>query len=73
MFLSKTDEQTIIKNLQGDYIRLVAESFLVDRRARELSRRTLKFYREYLHPFIEYCDTNSLKRVQEITLDILLR
>jgi len=73
MFLSKTHEQTILEFSQGDYISVTAESFLVDRKARELSRHTLKFYREYLHTFIEYCNANSLKFIREITPDILRR
>ena len=53
MFSSKIHEQTILEFSQGDYISLTAESFLVDRQARELSRHTLKFYREFLRTFIE--------------------
>jgi len=73
MFSSKTHEQTILEFSQGDYISVTAESFLVDRQARELSRHTLKFYREFLRTFIQYCNANSLKFIQEITPDILRR
>src|SRR5688572_13672314 len=55
MFYPKIHEQTILEISQGDYVSVTAESFLIDRQARELSRHTLKFYREFLRTFIEYC------------------
>jgi integrase/recombinase XerD len=73
MFYGKIHEQTILEISQGYYIRATADSFLIDRQARELSRHTLKFYREYLRTFIEYCNANSLTFIQELTPDILRR
>jgi site-specific recombinase XerD len=73
MFYPKNHEQTIRENSQGDYISATADSFLIDRQARELSPRTVKFYREFLHTFIEYCNTNSANFVQDITPDFLRR
>lgn len=73
MFYSKIHEQTILEISQGDYISASAESFLIDRQARELSRHTLKFYREFLRTFIEFCNANSLGSIQEITADFLRR
>ena len=73
MFYSKIHEQTILEFPQGDYISTTADSFLIDRQARELSRHTLKFYREFLRTFIEYCNANSLTFIQEITPDFLRR
>jgi site-specific recombinase XerD len=73
MFLAKNHEQTILEISHGDYINATADSFLIDRQARELSKHTLRFYREFLRTFIEYCNTNSLTFVQEITPDFLRR
>ena len=56
MFSSDLHDQTILEVSQGDYISITAESFLIDRQAAELSQHTLKFYRQFLYPFIEYCD-----------------
>ena len=53
MFLDKNHEQTILEIAQGDYINATADSFLIDRQARELSKHTLRFYREFLRTFIE--------------------
>jgi len=51
MFYIKIHERTILENSQGDYISATADSFLIDRQARELSRYTLKFYREFLRRY----------------------
>lgn len=73
MFYPKNHEQPIRQISQGDYISATADSFLIDRQARELSSRTVKFYREFLRTFIEYCNTNSVTFIQEITPDFLRR
>jgi site-specific recombinase XerD len=73
MFYGKIHEQTILEISQGEYISATADSFLIDRQARELSRHTLKFYREFLRTFIEYCNAHSLTFIQEITPDFLRR
>ena len=51
MFFGKIHEQTILEISQGDYISATAESFLIDRQVRELSRHTLKFYRDFLRRY----------------------
>ena len=73
MFYGKNHEQTIRENSQGDIIRATADSFLIDRQARELSPYTLNFYRDFLHTFIEYCGANSVTFIREITPDFLRR
>ena len=73
MFYGKIHEQTILEISQGDHIEVTADSFLIVRQARELSRHTLKFYREFLRTFIEYCNANSLIFIQQITPDFLRR
>ena len=54
MFSTKTHEQTILEISQADYISAAIDSFLIDRQARDLSRHTIRFYREFLRTFIEY-------------------
>ena len=73
MFFGKIHEQTILEISQGDHIEVTADSFLIDRQARELSRHTIKFYREFLRTFIEYCNANSLIFIQQIAPDFLRR
>jgi hypothetical protein len=69
MFFGKSHNQTILEISQGDYISATADSFLIDRQARELSQHTLKFYRAFLRTFIKYCNANSLTFIQQITPD----
>jgi len=73
MFSSKIHEQPIIEFSQGDYIAVMVESFLVDRKSAGLSQHTLKFYRQFLNPFILYCNATSLNLTGEISPDILRR
>lgn len=73
MFLSKNHEQTILEIAQGDFIAVTAESFLIDRQAGELSKKSLKFYKQFLKFFIEHCDANSLKQIREVNPDFLRR
>ena len=73
MSYGKIHEQTILEISQGDYISATAESFLIDRQAREPSRHTLKSYRKFLRTFLEYCNANSLIFIQQITPDFLRR
>jgi hypothetical protein len=73
MFYGKIHEQTILEISEGDYIGVTADSFLIDRQARELSKHTLRFYREFLRTFIEYCNANSLTVIQQIKSDFLRR
>ena len=73
MFSSNLHEQTIIEISQGDYIAITAESLLIDRQSAGLSQHTLKFYRQFLNPFVSYSNANSLKLIGEINPDILRR
>jgi len=73
MFSSNLHKQTILEMSQGDNVDIVAEAFLIDRQAREVAKKTLKFYRQFLNPFLKYCEANSLKHIQEITPDFLRR
>ena len=52
MFYAKIHEQRVFEISQGDYISATADSFLIDRQAGELSRHTLKFYREFLRRYL---------------------
>lgn len=73
MFSADAHEQTILEFAQGAYLGISVEAFLIDRQATGLSRHTLKFYRQFLSPFIAYCDANSLRIIQDISADYLRR
>ncbi len=73
MFSTDSHEQTILEFAQGGYLGISAEGFLINRQAAGLSRHTLKFYRQFLDPFIKYCSANSLTLIQDISPDYLRR
>ena len=56
MFSTDRHEQTILEFAQGGHLGISLEAFLIDRQATGLSRHTLKFYRQFLSPFLAYCD-----------------
>lgn len=53
------------------YLSIWIESFLVDRTARGLSKRTVSFYAEKLRLFTDYCDAQIIKNITEITPSII--
>lgn len=73
MFSTNLHEQTIIGFAQGGYLGISVESFLIDRQAAGLSRHTLKFYRQFINPFITHCDANSLRLIQDVSPEFLRR
>ena len=73
MLSTKIHEQTILEISQGDYIGATIDSFLIDRQARDLSRHTIRFYREFLRTFNQYCTIHSVSFIQQVTPDFLRR
>lgn len=52
---------------QGYVIRCEINSFLIDRRSRQLSRSTIAFYQSELRIFATWADDENLKVVQDVT------
>lgn len=50
-----------------DYISVWIEQFIADRKSQNLSQKTIRFYTVNLGKFGEYCDSNSLKTIQQLT------
>jgi site-specific recombinase XerD len=78
MFYEKENNQRIIKdsafhNVQDDYLSLIIENFLTDRKTQGLAGGTGKFYRANLDTFQKYCEAQALAQVSEITPDFLRR
>ena len=42
------------------------EAFLIDRKAQNLSKSTIIFYRNYLKLFTRYCDTQLITKIDQI-------
>lgn len=73
MFKSEFNNQTTLYFAQGGYLSISVESFITDRRAASLAKRTIKFYQNYLKAFLQYCDGLAITHVQEISADFLRR
>ena len=56
---------------QNEYMPTLAAAFLLDRKAQNLTRKTLEFYRLNLQKFIDWCDTQAVKTIQQITPELL--
>jgi integrase/recombinase XerD len=72
-FLPKFHDQTILEISSGTFLSTAIESFLIDRKAAGLSPHTIKFYRQFLLPFLAYCEDNVLRLIGDITADLIRR
>ena len=56
---------------QDVYIPTLAAAFLLDRRAQNLTKKTLDFYRMNLEIFITWCEAQAVKTIEQITPELL--
>lgn len=56
---------------QNEYLPTLAAAFLLDRKAQNLTRKTLEFYRMNLQKFIDWCEPQAIKTVTQLTPDIM--
>jgi site-specific recombinase XerD len=56
---------------QDLYLSILVKAFLTDRKAQNLSPRTIRFYRLSLEPFVAWCDTQAAKLITDLTPDLL--
>lgn len=57
--------------LGDDYILIWIDAFLTDRKAQNLSKHTLRFYKNSLKIFTDYCESQSVKNMNQITPNFL--
>jgi integrase/recombinase XerD len=57
-------QQTI---LGEDYLEVWIQAFLKERLAQNLTKGTVKFYKEKLLPFVKYLETQAIKYISQIT------
>ena len=70
--MAQTDlTQGIITFFQEDYLSIWIESFLIDRKAQNLSEGTLQFYRKKLKLFSHFCDSQAITQITQITPNTL--
>jgi len=65
------DQRIIIKFSQETYLPAWVEAFLLDCKVRNLSPRTIEFYKEKLSFFLKFCDGQYVTQVDEITPDFI--
>jgi len=73
MFDLKTQDQGLITLSQQDYLPIVVESFLIDRKSQGLSPDTIDLYTKKLKYFLRYCEKQALTQVSQLTSDLIRR
>lgn len=73
MLVPKTQDQGTITLSQQDYLPILIDSFLVDRRSQGLSPDTIGFYRKKLNYFLAFCDSQVVTQVLQLTPDLIRR
>lgn len=56
---------------QETYLPTLAVAFLLDRRAQNLTPKTIEFYRNLLQGFLNWCDLQAIKTVNQLTPDVI--
>lgn len=69
----KIEDQGTINFSQMDYLPLLIESFLVDRKAQGLSIETVQIYKKKLRYFAKFCESQEVTQVGQLTPDMLRR
>lgn len=70
MHENQTVTQRIISS-QEYYLPILVQSFLTDRKAAGLTPRSVKFYRDKLSMFLEYCEAQAVTQVTDLTPNFL--
>ena len=73
MYSLKSQDQGLITLSQQDYLPLMVESFLIDRRSQGLSPDTIELYTKKLQYFLKYCERQALTQVTQLTSDFIRR
>lgn len=69
----KNEDQGTITLSQMDYLPILIESFLVDRKAQGLSAETVQFYKKKSNYFAKFCESQVVTQVGELTPHLLRR
>jgi site-specific recombinase XerD len=69
----KIEDQGTITLFQMDYLPIVIDSFLIDRKSQGLSGGTVQFYKKKLNYFAKFCESQAVTQVGQITPDLLRR
>ncbi len=71
MFLNAREHRTLENLSMEEYLLTWIEAFHMDRKARGCARGTLEFYHYKLKAFTDYCDTQYIKSIYQITPSLI--
>ena len=71
MFLRTDNPRTIQLSGVDDYLLNWLEAFLIDRKASGVADGTLRFYRQKIKLFMDYCDAQAVKQIGQINPSFL--
>ena len=71
MFNQIETQGTLTNSLVDDYLLTWLEAFLIDRKARGLAEGTLRFYRIKFKLFTDFCETQVVTQIHQITPTLL--
>ena len=69
----KHQEQGINTLSQTDYLPILIDSFLIDRKSQGFAAATVEFYRKKLKYFTEFCEGQAVTQVSQLTPDFIRR
>jgi site-specific recombinase XerD len=65
------NQWTILNEVQNAHLESWLDAFLLDRKAQNMTNGTLFFYKNKLDMFIQFCDTQEVKYITQITPDLI--
>jgi site-specific recombinase XerD len=71
MFLISNTQRTLQVSGAEEYLLIWLEAFLIDRKAAGLAEGTLRFYRQKIKLFANFCETQTVKQISQITSSFL--
>ena len=73
MSVQKHQDQGIITLYQTDYLPILIDSFLTDRKSQGFAAETVKFYKKKLKYFSQFCEGQAVTQVSQLTPDLIRR
>jgi site-specific recombinase XerD len=71
MYLRPDTTRTIQVSAVDNYLLTWLEAFLIDRKAAGVATGTLRFYRQKIKLFSDYCDAQAVKQIGQINPSFL--
>lgn len=71
MPLTALNQKIILQEVQDTYLETWIEAFLKDRKAQNMARGTLNFYKSKLTIFYQYCESQEVKQITQIDPNLI--